>query len=117
MPVAAKSAAVAAPDIEAREGDTLSVSVIVDNNHLVPYQVSWKGTPIIDSLVSASATVGPLVRGRHRLLWRFTHGLENDWSHEVSVALNDGAPKVLESKSREAGDAPNSGDASIVVVS
>src|SRR5262245_21634518 len=78
--------------IKAAAGGNVTVSVVVDAGHLVPYAIALDGEVILDSLVSKSTTVS-VAAGRHRVTWQFIHGFETQWSHTVSVAVGAGAPK------------------------
>lgn len=99
--------------VPASSGAKLKVTVDVDTNHLTPYAIGWDGDLIIDGLRPASATV-PVRAGRHVLSWSFLHKFETKWHHTVTMTLGAGPSQVVDAKSSDKGDDPNSAGTVIV---
>ncbi len=115
LSLAAAREATELPLIEVPAGGTLRVIVDV-GPMVIPYTVAYNGRAVINkSVVDRSELVLPLEPGDRTLAWSFSHAAKG-WSHIIGVSVNDGPPRVLESRSEKNKDPDQSVGVAIVRV-
>jgi hypothetical protein len=100
---ASDAAALSTPILTGHAGDTLTVTVDVENL-AVPFTVVYDKRTLMYSLVDRQEEV-TLVTGMHRLSWAFTH-VQKGWKYTISAKVSGAAPVVLDQGSEAHKDSP-----------
>jgi hypothetical protein len=120
-PVAAAVEPLAAQDFEgvpviaANAGDTLTVTVDVENPS-DPYLVMFRKKTLMIGQVDREESSPDLPAGTLRLSWSFLHR-ESAWSHRIMARVGNGADQVLDERSEAKKDPPYTIGVALVVVS
>lgn len=102
------------PVLNAKAGETLTISVDVDNPS-DPYLVIFRKTTVMIGQVDREETVENLPAGTHRLSWSFLHR-EKGWKHRITAAAGREAPVLLDERSEAKKDPPYTIGVALVVV-